>query len=310
MTRMKRLAESVGEYLALRRALGFKLRRETWLLPDFVSYLAAHKSAVITTELALRWAQRPPGTTPRWHAARLGVVRTFAKHHRAFDARTEVPPPDLLPNPTHRQTPYIYSDGEIATLMRQASCLRHPLQAATYTTLFGLLATTGIRLGEAIALDRHDIDWRRALVTVRDAKFKKSRELPLHHSTLAALHAYATRRDRHRPHPQSPTFFISRHGTRLLQQNVGQVFIRFREHAGLTHRPGRPPHLHDLRHTFAVRTLQEWYRAGVDVERRLPWLSTYLGHVSPSSTYWYLTATPELLALASQRAERAWKVRP
>ncbi len=310
MKRMKRLAESVREYLALRRALGFKLRRETWLLPDFVSFLEAHKSAVITTELALRWAQRPPGTTPRWHAARLGVVRTFAQHHRAFDVRTEVPPSDLLPYPKQRQTPHIYSDDEIAGLMRHASCLPHPLQSATYTTLFGLLAATGMRVGEAIALDHHDIDWRRALVTVRDGKFKKSRELPVHHTTLGALHAYANRRDRHRPHRRSPSFFLSSVGTRVVLQNFQHVFLRLLRLTGLDRGPGRRPRIHDLRHTFAVRTLRDWYRTGVDVERRLPWLSTYLGHVSPSSTYWYLTATPELLALASERAERAWKVRP
>jgi len=307
---MKRLTNAATEYLALRRALGFKLRHETWFLPDFVSYVKAHGSSVITTELALSWAQQPADADPNWWAKKLGVIRRFAKHHRASDPRTEVPPPDLLPYRRQRQTPYIYSEGEIVALIRQASCLCDPLKSATYATLFGLLAATGMRVGETIALDQHDVDWRRAIVTVRDSKFKKSRELPVHHTTLAALHSYAERRDRERPHRRVPSFFVSRAGTRLLEQNVWHGFARLRDRAGLWRRSDRPPRIHDLRHSFAVRTLQEWYRAGVDVERRLPWLSTYLGHVSPSSTYWYLTATPELLALASERAERAWKVRP
>lgn len=310
MKRTKSLAEAGAEYLGLRRALGFKLRSETWLLPDFIAYLEAHKSRVITTALALDWALLPREAGPRWHARRLSVVRKFAEQHRAVDPRTEVPPADLLPNPRVRQTPHIYSAAEISALMLAASCLPHPMQAATYQTLFGLLAATGMRVGEAIGLDHHDVDWRRALVTVRAGKFNKSREIPIHHSTLAALIAFVTRRDRHRPHRQSPSFFVSRAGTRLLVQNVWFVFARLRDRIGLTHRPDRAPHIHDLRHTFAVRTLCDWYRAGIDVERRLPSLSTYLGHVSPSSTYWYLTATPELLALASKRAERAWAVRP
>ena len=308
MKRTKRLAESAREYLELRRALGFKLHHHTWWLPSFVSYLEAHGSAVITTELALSCAQQPVGAHPNWWATKLAAVRRFAQHHRAFDPRTEVPPPDLLPYRKQRQVPHIYSAGEVAGLIHQASCLQHPLLPATYATLIGLLAATGMRVGEALALDHHDVDWRRALVIVRDGKFKKSRELPIHHTTLAALHAYATRRDRYRPHRQSPSFFVSSTGARVLHQNFHHVFLRFVRHAQLGRRD-RPARLHDLRHSFAVKTLCDWYRAGIDVERRLPWLSTYLGHVSPSSTYWYLTATPELLELASQRAERAWKVR-
>jgi integrase len=306
---MKRLTRAEKEYLALRRALGFKLRHETWWLPDFIAYLEAHKSSVITTELALRWPQLPTDANPNWWAKRLGAVRQFAKHLRAFDPRTQVPPVDLLPYRTRRQTPHLYSDTEIAALMRQASALPHPLQAATYTTLFGLLAATGMRVGEAIALDENDVDWPRSLLTVRHSKFRKSRQVPLHESTLAALRAYAIRRDRVRQN-KSSSFLVSRVGTRLFEQNVWRVFARLRQSSGLMLRPGRPPRIHDLRHSFALRTLRDWYRAGLDVERRLPWLSTYLGHVSPSTTYWYLTATPELLALASERAERAWKVRP
>lgn len=307
---MKPLAVAVRKYLALRRSLGFQLYHHTWWLPDFASFVERHGGSVITTKLALAWAQQPSDADPSWWAAKLGAVRRFAKHHQAFDPRTEVPAPELLPYRPRRLVPHIYSDEDITALMRQAGCLRDPLRAATYATLIGLLATTGMRVGEAIGLDQHDIDWRQALVTVREGKFKKSRALPVHHTTLAALRAYAQCCERERPHRHVPSVFVSRAGTRLLEQNVWRQFAELRTHAGLVHPSRRLPRIHDLRHTFAVRTLERWYHANVDVERRLPWLSTYLGHVSPSSTYWYLTATPELLALASERAERAWKVRP
>lgn len=303
---MMSLANAAKDYLALRRALGFKLRHETWWLPDFAAYLKTHGSAVITTELALNWARQPADGDPNWWAKKLGAVRRFARHHRAYDPRTEVPAQDLIPYRRRRKTPHIYSVAEISALLRQASCLPHSLQSATYTTLLGLLASTGMRVGEAIALDLHDVDWHRMLLTVRNGKFNKSREIPVHTTTLAALRAYARQRGRVRCN--APSFFVSRAGTRLLEQNVGFVFSRLRERAGLSSCGVRPPRVHDLRHTFAVRTLQQWYGDGIDVERRLPWLSTYLGHVSPSTTYWYLTATPELLALASERAERFWKV--
>lgn len=304
---MKRLSKAVDEYLALRRSLGFKLRHETWWLPDFVSYLKQHRSSVITTELALRWAQQPPDGNPNWWATRLGAVRRFAKYHQAFDPRTEVPPTDLIPHRKTRATPYIYTDDEVAELMRHAANLPRRLQSATHPTLIGLLAATGMRLGEATALELGDVDLRRAIVTVRHGKFGKSRQLPVHRTTLRALRSYAMTRDRMLPNRPCSKYLVSNAGTELLQQNIGRVFARLKESSGLVF-PDRKPRIHDLRHTFAVKTLLDWYRADVDVERRLPWLSTYLGHVSPKTTYWYLTATPELLALANKRAERAWRV--
>jgi integrase/recombinase XerD len=305
---MKPLAVAAEDYLALRRSLGFKLYHLTWWLPDFVSYVERHGSSVITTELALGWAQQPPDADPNWWAKKLGAIRCFAQHHRAFDPRTEVPPADLLPCRQQRLVPHLYTDDEVASLMREAGHLRS-LTAATYTTLVGLLAATGMRLGEAIAFEDDDVDWRHALLTVRDSKFRKSRQVPVHVTTLQALRAYVAVRDRLRPVRESSTFLVSCAGTKLFEQNVWCIFARLRQRAGLL-RPGRrAPRIHDLRHTFAVKTITQWYRDGVDVERRLPWLSTYLGHVCPASTYWYLTATPELIALASERAERAWKVR-
>ena len=172
------LARSVKEYLALRRALGFKLRQETRLLPDFIAFLTAHGSSVITAELALRWAQQPPHAAPYWWAQRLGAVRCFAKHHRAFDPRTEVPPPDLIPYRAQRPRPHIYTDEEVASLMQAVRSLPGSLRSDSYATLIGLLAATGMRVGEAIALNDEDLDWHRSLLTVRHAKFQKSRHVP------------------------------------------------------------------------------------------------------------------------------------
>ncbi len=304
------LRRSAEEYLALRRALGFKLYHQTWFLPDFVAFLVAHGSSVITTELAVRWAQQPPDATPGWWAMRLSAVRCFAKHHRAFDPRTEVPPPDLIPCRAPRLPPHLYTDGEIAALMREARALRPALKAATYATLLGLLAATGMRVGEALALDDGDVDWHRSLLTIRHAKFQKSRLVPVHDSTLAALRAYLTLRDHLLPRRRGPSFFASGVGTRVFHQNFNRAFLRLIRRAGIHAGRGRRPRLHDLRHTFAVNTLRDWYRSGLDIERRLPWLSTYLGHVNPTTTYWYLTATTELLALAGKRLERSWEARP
>lgn len=303
------LLRSAQEYIALRRALGFRMAHEPWYLPDFVEFLAENGSAVITTELALRWAQRRPGTTPGSWASRLAAVRGFAKHHRALDPRTEVPPRDVVPWRARRLEPHIYSEEELSALMREARHLAAPLQGATYFTVIGLLAATGMRLGEVIGLDDADVDWGRSLLVVRHTKFQKSRFVPVHPSTLAALRRYRAARNRQMPRRGSSSFFVSSVGTRLRNQNLGHVFIRLLRITGIDLVPGRRPRIHDLRHTFAVVTLRDWYRAGLDVERRLPTLSTYLGHVNPSTTYWYLTATPELLALAGKRLARYWEAR-
>jgi len=302
------LLRSAQEYLALRRALGFKLYQETWLLPDFVGFLTAHGSPFITTELAVCWAQQPPGASARWCAKRLSAIRCFAKHRRAFDPRTEVPPPDLIPCRTTRRLPHLYTESEIAVLMREARQLRPPVMAASYATIIGLLAATGMRVGEALALDDGDVDWSRSLLKVRHAKFQRSRLVLLHRSVVAALREYVAVRDRLCVR-LGPWFFTSTVGTRVIHQNFLHVFRRLARRARIGDRGrARRPRLHDLRHTFAVNTVRDWYRSGIDVERRLFSLSTYLGHVSPTSTYWYLTATPELLALAGARLE-SWRSR-
>ena len=302
---MTDLRQALDHYLAIRRALGFKLQRVGQLLPGFVTYMEQAGAATITTELALAWAMEPAGGAAWWRI-RLRAVRGFARHLQIVDPCTQVPPADLLPAPPSRATPYLYSECDIGRLMTAARTFVSPLKAATYETLVGLLATTGLRVGEAIRLDRTDLDWDNGVLTVRSSKFGKSREVPLHPSTLSALRAYQLRRDQLCPRPKAPSFFISTTGTRLDQPTVGSTFVLLARQAGLRPRSLRcRPRPHDLRHSFAVRTLLNWYRAGDNVEAKLPLLSTYLGHISPASTYWYLTAAPELLALASKRLEHA-----
>lgn len=301
---MSELRSALNDYLATRRALGFKLEDAARLLSNFVDHVEEAGATTVTTELALAWATRPQGTHPSWWAARLGAVRGFAKYLAAVDPTTEVPPVDLLPHRSRRAVPYLYSPDEIAALMAAARRLRSPLRAATYETLIGLLAATGMRVGEAIGLARPDVDLGSETLVVRAGKFNKSREVLVHESTVAALKAYAGIRDRLCPLPAAPNFLVSTAGTRLIYKNVQFVFSQLTREVGLVPRSPRcRPRIHDLRHRFAVETLRRWHEAGLDVEAHLPALSTYLGHTNPSSTYWYLTATPELLATAAERLE-------
>jgi integrase len=305
---MSRLGQALDDYLALRRSLGYKLERAESLLSDFIRYVEAKGCSLVTTKLALDWAALTDAS-PNQKAKRLSLVRGFAKHLHAFDSRTEIPSPeipsqDLLPYRRKRRTPYLYSEQDIKQLMKTAGEICTPLKACTYTTLIGLLVVTGMRLGEAIALDRADIDWCNQLLVVWEGKFGKSRELPLHATTIEALSAYARQRDQVFEHLTTSSFFVSMVGKRLDKSVVHKTFLKLLRRAGLSERLPRQPHLHDLRHHFAIKTLLGWYKAGLDVESRLPLLSTYLGHVNPTNTYWYLTATPELLRLAAERRQR------
>jgi len=302
---MTALRQALADYLTMRRRLGYKLERAGKLLAQFVAYLGDVGADTVTVEHALAWASLPAGGDPSWWSYRLSVVRGFAVYLRTLDPATEVPAAELMPWRPRRATPYPYSDEEIAALLAAAGTLRFPLRVATYQTLIGLLAVTGLRVGEAIRLDRGDIDFAHELLVVRDSKFGKSREVPLHPSTMQALRAYLYRRDRLQPPPSAPALFISPAGTRLLYCNVHSTFRQLRRRAGLQPRSAScRPRIHDLRHTFAIRTVLDAYRADADVQARLPLLSTYLGHVDPGATYWYLSAAPELLALAGQRLER------
>ena len=300
---MTALRHRLQDYLALRRALGYRLAREGRLLPTFVTFLETQRSPHVTTALALAWATQPVDATPSWTAKRLTMVRGWARYLSALDPRTEIPPVDLVPARTVRPHPYLYSDADVRALLEACAQLRAPLKRATYTTLFGLLAVTGLRVGEAIGLDRADVLPRDASLMIRHAKFNKSREVPLHATTVVALQGYTRLRDRRVRRPQSSSFFLSQTGRRLLVQNVWHTFAHLRRVAGLPSYP-RAPRIHDLRHSFAMHALLRWYREDVDIPPRMPLLSTYLGHVHPSMTYWYLTATPELLERAAERVQR------
>lgn len=299
---MSTLHQAVTDYLGIRRALGFKLERHGRLLPGLAGYLEQAGATTLTIPLALDWATSLEGHPDEW-AIRLSIARGFARWLQTIDPATEVPPTDLLSRRRRRADPYLYSETDFVALMAATATLRFPLRAATYRTLIGLLAVTGMRVGETIGLDRDDLDWAEGCLLVREAKFGASRELPLHDSTLGAMRAYADVRDTCRP--KTPAFFVSTAGTRLLYANVRHTFRHLVRTAGLAPRGPRQPRIHDTRHSFAVATVTGFYRdEGVDVAARMPALSAYLGHAAPALTYWYLTATPELLALAAARLER------
>jgi integrase/recombinase XerD len=251
--------------------------------------------------LALAWATLPENASPVWWRQRLSMVRGFAQYLRTIDAATEVPPHDLLPARQPRIAPYLYSDADIDALMSAARSLHPPLRAATYETFIGLLLVTGLRLGEA--LDRADLDRGRHQLRVRHAK-RGGRLIPLHATTIAALDHYIDCVDHYFPEPQSPSLFVSIRGTRMNRNSMHATFPGLIDRAGLTGRGQRVrPRIHDLRHSFAVRQLLDWHRRHVDVDARIPLLSSVLGHSDPVSTYWYLQASPELFAIVGQRLD-------
>ncbi len=307
---MTDLRQAVTDYLVTRRALGFKLTRSERLLGDFVRYLEGTGAATITTAHAVAWATQVDGGAT-WKADRLSVVRQWARYVRALDPAAEVPPADLLPRDGRRATPFLYTEADVRALMRAAGQLHSRIRQTTYATLIGLLAVTGMRIGEALRLDRDDVDWQTGALTIHKTKFDKSRWLVLHPTTVTALHRYAQQRDRLIAPPRGPSFFVSQAGTRLRYDNVQWTFGRLVRQVPLVpDGPRSRPRLHDLRHTFAVQTLLDWYRQEVDVAARLPILSTYLGHTTPRDTYWYLSATPDLLRLAAHRLEHLGRDRP
>lgn len=303
---MTALEQHAADYLQIRRALGFKLERAEKLLAQYLAHLDATGQDRVTVANALDWAGLPDGASASWWAFRLSTVRCFATYLHALDPAHEIPPADVLPRHIRHAVPYLYTDQQIWALMAATDRLRGTLRRATYRTLIGLLAVTGMRVGEAIRLDRQDLDLKAGVLTVRETKFGKTRQLPLHPTTVAALRRYLRVRDAHQHAEVSDALFISPAGTRLVYCNVHCTFRQLRADAGLIARsPGCRPRIHDLRHRFAVQTLLDWYRDGVEVQPRLPLLSTYLGHTHPRHTYWYLQAAPELLAIAGERLQAA-----
>jgi integrase len=305
------LEQALADYLQLRHSLGHELAEAGWLLPGFVAYLDDCGLPAVTIEAALAWAQQAPkspaGRVTTVGPRRMTAARGFARYLSGIDARTQVPPLGLMPHRAAWRRPFIYSAADIDALLETARrTIVSPLRAVTYQTLIGLLAASGLRIGEAIKLDRSDLDWAQGVLLIRESKFGKSRLVPLHPSSMQALKGYAQLRDQLLPRPKDASFFVSLKQKRLLYAVVQLTFRQLIDNAGIGTGAPSPPRLHDLRHTFAVRTLLGWYRAGGDVQAKIPSLSTYLGHREPSSTYWYLSAAPELLALAAARQDTAW----
>jgi integrase/recombinase XerD len=301
---MTSLRHALADYLRIRRRLGFELKATERQLEKFVSFLEQAGAERITGALAVMWARLPVDAHPHRWGQRLSMVRCFARYVATLDPDTEIPSIDLLPARRPRVAPYIYSPAEITALIEAAGQLTPPLRAAGYRTVIGLMATTGLRLGEALGLDRQDVDLDDGALHVR-ARQTKQREVPLHPTAITALREYARQRGRHRPQSSSPAFFLNLPGSRLAKREFNHYFAELIREVGLEGAGERArPRPHDLRHTMAVRTLLDWIRAGEDVDRRMPELSTFLGHVQPESTYWYLQAVPELTALISARLER------
>jgi integrase len=303
---MMDLSDALQEYLALRRSLGFKLQSQESRLRNFVQYTKANGELRITSKIAVDWASHQCG--PATWSSRLSTVRAFARHLQVVDHQTEIPPPQIFP-PQRRPHPFIYSDEQVADLLKSMLDL-HPgsFRGPTYHYFFGLLASTGLRFSEAARLLREDADLGAGMLTIRETKFGKNRIVPLHPSTTLALGRYAAIRDDHPVRRASQFFFTGDLGRPLIHANPHFSFILWTRKAGLRQpEQRRGPRIHDLRHTFAVRTLLSWYRDGEDIERRLPELSTYLGHNYVSATYWYLTAHPDLLDQARLRLDARWE---
>jgi integrase len=301
--------KAVEDYVDMRCSLGFKLREAKVGLIRFASFLEQRRATRITISLAMEWAQQDKTARPVEWARRLTFVRGFARHWSAHDSLTEIPPCGLLPHRPGRAHPYLYSNDEIWKLLQAARQLpsAHGLRGPTYYCLLGLLTVTGLRISEARNLKTEDVDLREGILTIRGTKFGKSRLVPIHPSTRVVLSDYASRRDRflaRRP----DTFFVSSRGTRLDGAEIRRTFYLLSRYIGLRGpSESHGPRLHDFRHRFAVETLIRWYRSGQDIERRLPILSTYLGHAHVADTYWYLTGCPELMGLVVKRFEDYWE---
>lgn len=301
---MNGLREHLEDYLRLRRSLGHQMAEAAWLLPDFVAFMDQRGQSTVTIQAALAWVRlREDDVVTTVSPRRITAVRGFARYLSGIEADTEIPPLGLVPYRQRWRPPFLYSDTDIAALIAAAEAIGPPLRAATYRTMLGLLAASGLRIGEALSLDGDDIDWAQGVLLIRESKFGKSRLVPLHDSVIRALREYDMLRRETTPRPIDPAFFISRTRRRVIYAVVWSTFRQLVTAAGIGAGAPHPPRLHDLRHSFAVRTLLHWYRTEDNVQAKIPSLSTYLGHREPAHTYWYLSAAPELLALAAARRE-------
>ena len=308
MNCQKTLLQSVKEYLSYRRNLGYELKTEGVQLLQFAHFSDTYGDrGCVTIATALKWSKKSKKANLSSCARRLNMVRRFAKHQILLDPRTEVPPEGLFGSFHRRPTPHIYSQQEIKALITAASNLgpAGSLRPHTFVTLIGLLACTGLRISEALALKRQDVNLQTGVLTIRVSKFKKSRLVPLHDSAVKNLQAYVHRRDRYHRHPHSDAFFLNEHTTPMKHQKTNHTFRQLRKNLGWTAKGQESlPRIHDLRHTFAVQRLLQWHQEDAVIDHKIVGLATYLGHVNVTSTYWYLSAIPELMAVISKRFEQ------
>jgi len=306
--RRKTITDWVNEYVTRRQALGFRMETEKGELMRFAHYVTERgKQGPLTQAIMLEWLGGSPNASRTYQARKLASLRSFSKYLAIYEPRTEIPPAKLFGRTGSRPAPHIYSDQELFELFRACERARPPggLRCRTYRLLFGLLAVTGMRVSEALKLNNREVDLDNGVLRVQDTKFRKSRLVPLHLSTTRALRQYVLARDTHHPAPQSEAFLLSEKGGRLPYRTVQGFFRDIRERLGWDHqRGGRAPRIQDLRHTFACRRILAWYEQGLDVEPRIPSLSTYLGHAKVTDTYWYLTGSAELFSIAGQRFEQ------
>jgi integrase len=308
---MNTLSSELTRYLTIRRSLGYALNTDERILRRFITFAEQDGAEYIGIECFLRWRATFGRANRQTWARRLGIIRLFAQWLHSMDSRHEVPPQTLIPDRYHRTRPYIYSEDEIRSIVEIAAKLpsANGIRSLTYSILFGLIAVTGLRISEALSLNSADVDLETGVVTLRRGKFGKERLLPLSNSTADRLGVYAMERNRLLGAIPKP-FFVSDRGVRITDCAAQYNFAIVGQKMGLRsvqmfHRHGCGPRIHDLRHTFAVRTLVNWYRTGRDPAREMIKLTTYLGHASPEHTYWYIEAVPELLELASRRAEKS-----
>jgi len=311
MSRPITLSRRAQQFLCERRRLGFESRSMGYALRSFTRYADRRKpGAPLKLELMAEWARRDHdhSTDPRTWARRLKILRPFARWLRQFEPRTEVPDDSVFGPIGERTTPHIYSEQEVGQLLRAAGQLRPALRGATYTTLFGLLLCTGLRVSEAIRLRNADVDLKVGVLTVRRTKFAKSRHAPLHPSALEHLREYRRVRDRWVTHTEESAFFVGSRGRRrgqpLNRRSVDRVLGQLRTRLHLPNRGAHhAPRVHDMRHTFVVRRILAWQAQGIDIDQAMLALSTYVGHAMVTNTYWYLTGVPELMALTAQKFE-------
>jgi integrase len=301
---IEKIRQGVEEYLTIRQSLGFRLDHPKRMLRNFVSFLEQEDSSYISTDLIVKWANLPKNTQLFTRAARFSIIRKFIEYWHNFDSSAEVPPKDLLIYSYRRKPPYIYTDEEVSRLLLACKKLTSKigLRKHTYQVFFGLIACTGLRRSEVIILDKEHIDFDRSIITIKNSKFNRSRMVPIHSTVLKHLIEYNQHRDQLFPILKTNAFFVSEKGLRLNRSAIRDTFLEISQIIGIRNQSDRcGPRIHDLRHRFAVKTIIKWYKSGINVDQRMPILSTYLGHIDPRYTYWYLSNIPELMNLALSR---------